>query len=80
MNPINRNENTVVVEECSSDSGIKCKNAPPNNAPADKATKNDNIFFKVFFLRDIVIIPINEIKLTNNVANNIQIKVFILSV
>ena len=62
----------------SRDSGIKCMNAPPNNAHAESAIKKDNIFFKILVFKEIVIIPINDNKLTNNVANNIQINVSIL--
>ena len=59
----------------STDSGNRCKKAPPINAPAAKATKISTILFRNFSsLKKRVIMPTNESKLTIIVLNIIQSK------
>ena len=45
-------------------SGIKCTTAPAIKAPAEKLTKQSSNFLSNFSFRDIVIIPIKDIRLT----------------
>jgi len=58
-------------------SGIKCKNAPPIRAPAEKETNNKIILFKIFSFKNKIITPIKEIKLIKNVKRIIQKRVLI---
>ena len=63
------------LSNSSTASGIKCKNAPPINAPADKLTKCNNILFSTFCFIANVSMPIKEIRLTKNVLKIIHDKV-----
>jgi len=58
-------------------SGIKCKNAPPIKAPAEKATRSRRILFNIFSFKNRVRAPTKAIKLIENVAMSIQMKVVI---
>ena len=58
-------------------SGIKCKNAPPIKAPAEKATRSKRILSNIFSFKNKVRAPIKAIKLIENVAMSIQMKVII---
>lgn len=49
---------------CSTSSGRRCINASPKRPPAEKDTKNINIFFKNLSVKDNVNIPIIDIRLT----------------
>ena len=51
-------------------SGSKCINTSPNNAPAEKLTKYNNIFFNLSALMERVNNPKKEIKLTLNTLTN----------
>ena len=50
----------------SSNSGSKCKNAPPSNAPTDNETKKSKDLSKVFLFIEMVTTPIKE---TNDMIN-----------
>lgn len=55
---------------CSAASGIKCMNASPINAPAEKLIKNRIIFLNFSIFMDNVKSPTKEIKLTIKTLNN----------
>ena len=57
-------ETVKVKPDVSIASGNRCNKAPPNKDPADKLTKNNNVFFNVDFCNKKNTIPSNETKET----------------
>ena len=51
-------------------SGIKCKKAPPIKAPAEKATSQGKILFKIFSFKTKVKAPTKEISADKNRRQN----------
>ena len=66
IHPRIHNEETIMFHHCFVTCGNKWKNASPNKAPAEKATRNKIIFWSKDTRIPNATIPINDIALTTN--------------
>jgi len=68
-----RNEILRVTPPLPTDSGIKCKKAPPRREPTERETKKRITLFRVSFLRKIKNIPRSEISETIRTLRRVNI-------